>query len=114
MNIDSGTGEIRRDTTKTVLGSFNQVLEGVRKSRQTFERAPDLGLLGKNVSRIFNYAECYIFRFLLVGVILVLVGFPILIIVASVVTFIIVLTVWAWIPLVLLATYFFNIFIKQF
>lgn len=70
--------------------------------------------MGKNVSRIFNYAECYLFRFLFVGVFLVLIGYPILIVFCSVVSTILVVTVWAWIPLILLVTYTFNIFIYQF
>ncbi len=73
-----------------------------------------MGLLGKNVSRIFNYIECYLFRLLLVGILLVLIGFPILIIVASTITVVLVVTFWAWMPLVLVVTYLFNIFIKQF
>lgn len=48
------------------------------------------------------------------GVLLVLIGFPILIIVSSVVTLSLVLTFWAWVPLVLVFTYIFNICIKQF
>ena len=73
-----------------------------------------MGLLGKNVSRVFNYAECYLFRFLFVSVFLVLIGYPILIIFCSVVSTILVMTVWAWIPLILFLTYTFNIFIYQF
>ena len=96
------------------MGTFKKVIEGLKKSRTAFEEAPDLGLLGKNVSRIFNYIECYIFRFLFVGVLVTLIGFPILILVASSVTVALVLTFWVWMPVVLLATYLFNIFIKQF
>lgn len=66
------------------------------------------------MSRIFNYFECYVFRFFFVGVLLVLIGFPILIVVASAVTLALVLTFWAWMPLILAVTYLFNIFLKQF
>lgn len=48
------------------------------------------------------------------GVLLVLIGFPILIVVASAVTLALVLTFWAWMPLILAVTYLFNICIKQF
>lgn len=73
-----------------------------------------MGLLGKNVSRIFNYIECYVFRLLFVGIFLVLICYPILIVSASSVTLCLVVTFWAWMPVILLATYLFNIFIKQF
>lgn len=73
-----------------------------------------MGLLGKNVSRIFNYIECYLFRLFFVGVIIVLIGYPILIVVCSTITIILVLTIWAWIPLVLSITYIFNIMVYQF
>jgi hypothetical protein len=43
-----------------------------------------------------------------------LIGYPILIVVCSIVSTILVVTVWAWIPLILLATYIFNIIIYQF
>lgn len=75
---------------------------------------PDLGLFGKNVSRICNILECYVFRFIFAGILLTLIGYPILILVVSVITTVGVLTFWAWIPLVLLVNYLFNIFIYQF
>lgn len=89
-------------------------MSGIRESRTKFEEQPDLGLLGKNVSRYFNYAECFLFRFLFVGVLIVLIGYPIIIVVFSVCATILVVTVWAWIPLILMVTYVFNIFIYQF
>ncbi len=36
MNINSSTGEIYYSTTKTVLGLFKSVLEGIKKSRNNF------------------------------------------------------------------------------
>ncbi len=97
-----------------MIGQFLKVLEGIRQSRERFEEQPDLGLLGKNMSRFFNYAECYLFRLVFVGIFLVLICYPIIIVVFSVVSTILVITVWAWIPLILLVTYTFNIFIYQF
>jgi hypothetical protein len=90
------------------------VLEGIKGSRRNFEELPDLGLLGKNVSRIFNYIECYFFRLFIVGIIITLVLYPCLIVVCSVVSTVLIFTVWAWMPLILLVTYIFNIFIYQF
>lgn len=86
----------------------------MNKSRQHFESLPDRGLFGKNFSRYFNYAECYIFRLLIVGVMLTLIIYPIAIIIQSLVMFILILTVWVWMPLVLLITYLFNTIIFQF
>lgn len=91
-----------------------KVIEGMKDSRKNFEDTPDLGLLGKNVSRIFNYIECYLFRLFFVGIIIVLIGYPILIIVCSIIAIFLGLTIWAWIPIVLGVTYTFNITIYQF
>ena len=46
--------------------------------------------------------------------IIVLIGYPILIIVCSIIAIFLGLTIWAWIPLVLTITYTFNIMIYQF
>ncbi len=45
---------------------------------------------------------------------MVLTGYPILIVFCSVVSTILVVTVWAWIPLILVVTYIFNIIVYQF
>lgn len=73
-----------------------------------------MGLLGKNISRYANYLECYVFRFLFVGVFLTLICYPLLIIVASTLTIVLVATFWAWIPLIMAVCYLFNIIFKQF
>lgn len=86
----------------------------MKESRKNFEDTPDLGLLGKNVSRIFNYIECYLFRLFFAGIIVVLIGYPILIIFCSTITFLLFLTIWVWIPLILFITYIFNIMLYQF
>ena len=113
-NINYQTGELYYGTQRTVIGSFKKVLNGIQRSRNQFEEAPDLGLLGKNVSRNFNYLECYVFRFLFVGILIVLICYPILIVFVSTITFILVVTFWAWMPVILIATYLYNIFVKQF
>lgn len=71
-------------------------------------------MFGKNFSRYFNYFECYVFRFLIVGVFLTLILYPIAIILQSILMFVLVLTVWLWMPLVLLVTYLFNTLFFQF
>ena len=112
--INHTTGEIYYETRSTVIGHFNSVLDGVERSRINFEQTPDLWLLCKKMSRFANYFECYIFRFLFVGVILTLIVYPILILLASSLSIILVLTFWAWIPLIMAVCYLFNILINQF
>jgi len=55
-----------------------------------------------------------VFRFFFVGIILTLIGYPCLIVVCSVVSSILVVTFWAWMPLILFVCYLFNIIIYQF
>ena len=111
---DSNTGEKRYYKRKSWLNTFLTVLDGIKKSRQQFENMPDRGLFGKNFSRWFNYAECYLFRFLFVGVVLVLIIYPILIVVLSFLCFALILTFWAWVPLIMIICYLFNILVFQF
>ena len=54
------------------------------------------------------------FRLLFVGVLLTLACYPVLIVVASTIIFILIFTFWVWMPVILLVTYLFNILIKQF
>jgi hypothetical protein len=51
---------------------------------------------------------------LFVGVILVLIGYPIIILILSFSAFALLLTIWAWMPIFLLITYLFNVLIKNF
>lgn len=75
---------------------------------------PDRGLFGKNFSRYFNYAECYIFRLLFVGIFLTLILYPIAIILASLVMFVLIVTPWVWMPIILMVTFLFNTLVFQF
>jgi hypothetical protein len=97
-----------------MLRVFEDVLEGVSRSRAHFEALPDRGLFGKNFSRVFNYFECYVFRLAFVGVAITLILYPIAIIVSSLLMGFLIITVWAWIPIILLITYLFNVFLFQF
>lgn len=89
-------------------------MQGIRDSRNHFEGQPDTGFFGKNFSRIFNLIECYIFRFLIVGVIILLVLYPIAIVVNSVLSFVLAITSWLWTPLVAVVCYVFNVLVYQF
>ena len=90
------------------------MLDGIRNSRNSFENQPDTGIFGKNCSRLCNLLECYLFRFLIVGVIFILALYPIAIILISVVSFLLLITIWAWMPIVIILSYFFSIFIYDF
>jgi hypothetical protein len=112
------TGEIypSEDSSHTVISLFLVCLEdklyqsylfiGMRDSRARFEGSPDTGFFGKKFARLCNYIEVYIFRFIFVGLIIVLCLFPLSIIVASSCSFILALTAWLWIPIVLILQYF--------
>lgn len=98
----------------TLLGVFGTVMKGIAESRADFEAQPDLGLFGKKCSRICNLIQCYIFRFLIVGVIGVLMLYPVAIIVFSTLCLFVGLTFWIWVPLAMIIVYLFNILIFQF
>lgn len=77
----------------------------MRDSRNSFENAPDTGFFGKNCARICNLLEVYIFRFLIVGVVFVIILMPITIICNFVISLILAITAFAWIPICLLSRY---------
>lgn len=74
VEIDSRTGIVSQSyySVTPVLGRFIRVWDGMMKSRQNFESAPDNGFFGKNIARMWNYFEVYVFRFLLAGILGVL------------------------------------------
>ena len=51
---------------------------------------------------------------MVVGLLLVLLGYPLLIVLSSVATTLLVFTFWAWMPLLLLVTYLFNLLVYNF
>ena len=75
---------------------------------------PDRGLFGKNFSRIFNYIQCYIFRFFIVDIVMSLILYPIVIFISTILITIFIVTFWIWLPIIFMATYLFNILIFQF
>lgn len=98
----------------SLFGKFMRVMDGIRDSRRYFESQPDTGFFGKAFSRIFNLIECYIFRFLILGVIVLLILYPIAIVINSVLSFVLAITSWLWVPLIEVVCYLFNILIYQF
>jgi hypothetical protein len=109
--LDYSTGRIGNQMRKPFLGVFSKVLDGISDSRREFEALPDRGLFGKNLSRVCNLLECYVFRFLIVGVIITLLLYPVAIILVSITCFVFILTLWIWIPIILIIVYLFNILI---
>jgi hypothetical protein len=78
------------------------VISGIAKSRAYFENLPDKGLFGKNLTRIINLIENYVFRLLFVGIIIILILKPILIIVNVIASLILTITAFLWIPIIIL------------
>lgn len=101
-------------TGRSLYLQFMRVIDGMQQSRCRFEALPDTGLFGKNLTRVLNYIECYVFRFLFVGIILLLIVKPIAIVLYCLVTVVLIFTIWAWLPLTLVITYLFNVLIYQF
>lgn len=71
-------------------------------SRNSFENSADTGFFGKNCARICNLIEVYFFRFLIVGICVVLIILPILIILNTAISIFLALTSWLWIPIALI------------
>ncbi|CAD8119201.1 unnamed protein product [Paramecium sonneborni] len=116
VEINSRTGVVRHtnySVTPVVVHMAN-VCKGMNQSRRDFENSPDTGFFGKNCARICNYVEVYFFRFLIVGIIGVLIVIPILILANFTISLVLALTAWAWIPIVLILTYLFQLFIYDF
>jgi hypothetical protein len=80
-------------------------------SRDNFESQPDTGFFGKSFARLWNLVEVYVFRLLIGGILITLVLFPLAIVVNVILSVILALTSWAWIPVFLLIRYL--IYIKQ-
>lgn len=80
----------------------------MRNSRCNFESSPDTGLFGKNFYRLFNLIEVYVFRFLLVGVLFVLIIMPTTILANFVISLAMAITAWLWIPVTIIIRVLFN------
>jgi len=77
----------------------------MQASRRSFESKPDTGIFGKNFARVWNLIEVYLFRFLIVGIIIVLILFPAAIILNIMFSVVFALTSWLWIPIYLVLRY---------
>ena len=62
-NIDEKTGnELASRTNGTVRSWIRDLFVSVRRSRDTFERQPDTGFMGKGTTRVLNIVWNYIFK----------------------------------------------------
>jgi len=68
-------------------------------------------MFGKNISRIWNMIEVYFFRLFIVGLIIVLLLFPIAILINFIISLTLTLTAWIWIPLFLIVRLIFSLLI---
>lgn len=100
-SCDHNTGAIYndRDEVNPVIVKFNNILEGISKSRMAFESSPDNGFFGKTVSRVFNLIECYILRLIIVGIFLVLLCHPLLNVIVTAVCLFLSFTSFVWVIL---------------
>ncbi|KAL4497227.1 hypothetical protein ABPG72_019547 [Tetrahymena utriculariae] len=87
-------------------------LKGIQRTIQHFEAQPDRGLFGKSFARIFKYIECLI-RFV-ISISFVGVGVPVVILINSIVSFILAITSWAWIPVTLVSRWVFHLLLFDF
>lgn len=74
---------------------------GINLSRKDFEKQPDTGLCSKKVSRLCNLIENYIFRLIFVEIIGVMLLFPIIVLINSIVCISLAFTTFCWMPVVL-------------
>lgn len=97
-SVNYQTGVVTKDIGKvvTILKKFNNVMQGIKRSREIFEREPNVGMFGKNVARIFNCIENYFLRFFLVSCIVLGLIHPILNILTIFLCLFIALTSYAW------------------
>lgn len=54
------------------------------------------------------------FRFLIVGVLLTLILYPVVIIVGSIICIALILTIWIWMPIIVIIAYLINIFVFEY
>lgn len=99
-DIDYKTGQYSREKRfrmRPVVRQFTAILKGMSLYKKRFEESPDNGFFGKNMARVCLYLECFIIRFLLIGVIFILIGYPLLIFVSMAITLILVVTSVVWV-----------------
>lgn len=111
--INSETGQVFNDWDRVVpvIVRFQKIMRGIAKSRKNFEDAPDNGFLGKSIARVFNFIECYLIRFLIVGLFGVLIGHSLFNVLYTAVCIFLSITIFIWIIIWLFLRNIIRIFI---
>jgi hypothetical protein len=78
---------------------------GMRASREAFEKAPDDGFFGKSCARIINLIEVYIFRFLFVGIFMILMCFTFVCVMNIMFTIFLMVTMVIWATFLMIGLY---------
>ena len=72
LGVDSSTGKLYPcNQTFTFPRTVSNLITWICDSRNNFEMAPDSGILGKSVTRIFNLVLNYIIRLLVIGLLII-------------------------------------------
>ena len=71
ININRTTGAIYKNQTVSFPLTVCNLMKWIYYSRRDFENSPDTGILGKGFSRIFNLIINYVFKFLILGSLIV-------------------------------------------
>lgn len=76
FSIDSATGEIKNDVDpqKPVLVKFMDILTDISRRRKEFEEAPDNGFFGKKFGRLLSILDAYVWRLMILGILITLIG----------------------------------------
>uniref|UniRef100_A0A6B2KY87 Uncharacterized protein n=1 Tax=Arcella intermedia TaxID=1963864 RepID=A0A6B2KY87_9EUKA len=114
--LNKFTGKLETDTStkvETFLSRIASVWASVDKSIDDFEKLPDEGILGKNVSRIFNRFWNYVVKGL-GGTALLVVFFPAMCAISVVVSFVLSLYAPLWSPILSIIQWLWSILIYDF
>ena len=110
-DINSSTGTLKEIMdNKPWFGRLKNLYESISQSRNDFESKPDNGLLGKGITRIFNWSWNYLIK-APIGTFLLFFGIPLLVFLNVMFSGLLVTFSPAWAPLGSLIVYLFNIMI---
>ena len=110
-DINEKTGEIYNiDETITFPLSLANLFIMVKESRESFESAPDMGILGKGCMRLFHLFYNYIIRLLILGILLI-VFYPTIIFINIIMCIIVIIMSPILITIWIILDYLLTIFI---
>jgi hypothetical protein len=101
VNAKTGAIEYASSTTATLWHRLSKIWESVFESRRRFEAAPDIGIIGRGLTRQFSRLWNYLFKGAL-GSLLVLVVQPLFTALNVVLSTVLFFTAFLWVPAVLL------------